>query len=641
MSWSERFFMCGIAGFTQFKAGLAYKSRDLDSMVEALKHRGPDDTGFYFKRFTGLGMSRLAIVDLAGGAQPISNERGTVWVVCNGEIYNHLELRKTLEGFGHQFRSHSDVEVLVHAYEEYGDAFVAELRGMFAFALWDETFQKLLLGRDHLGVKPLYYTTANGSLLFASEIKALLEAPGVEVKADNRQLLSLMTLQYVPTPDTLFKGIRKLPAGHTLLCQSGKVSVKPFWQLPKTPIFSGKVSAAQEKEWVERLRYLFFASVKDQLMADVPLGAFLSGGLDSSLVVASMTHQTRKRVRTYSVGFDNQKDFNELKHAQKVSVYLKSQHREIMVDARMLQDLIPRLVKYQDDPVIDPAALPTFVVSLFARQEVKAVLTGEGADEMFGGYRRYAFDRLSGKVRSLPGWVKNKILPALSGRFGQRGGQALDALQKEDLLKRHLAWSRLCRESSLADLAGEKLKYEMEHTNVAEIFERLYEGGEAHGFDSLNLMLYLDLKTWLPDDLLTKVDRMSMAASLEARVPYLDHRLVEFAFSLPSSMKLKGREGKYLLKRAARKYLPPEIITRQKQGFGVPLGPWFKKELKPLLMDTLTSERFKSRGLFDLGAVNRLIAEHMEGREDHHLLLYGLLLVELWHREFIDGPGRN
>ncbi len=628
--------MCGIAGFTQFKAGLAYKSRDLDSMVETLKHRGPDDTGFYFKRFTGLGMSRLAIVDLTGGAQPISNERGTVWVVSNGEIYNHLELRKALEAGGHHFRSHSDTEVLVHAYEEYGDAFVGQLRGMFAFALWDETFQKLLIARDHVGVKPLYYTTANGSLLFASEIKALLEAPGVEAKADNRQVLSLMTLQYVPTPDTLFKGIRKLPAGHTLICQSGKISIKPYWQLPPRPADAPgleKVSAAQEKEWVERLRYLFSASVKDQLMADVPVGAFLSGGLDSSLVVASMTHQTHQRVRTYSVGFDNQKDFNELKHAQKVSVYLKSQHREIMVDARMLLDLIPRLVKYQDDPVIDPAALPTFVVSLFARQEVKVVLTGEGADEMFGGYRRYAFDQMSSKVRALPGWIRNKILPAFKGR----AGQALDALQKDDLLKRHMAWSRLCRESTLADLAGEKLKYEMEHTNLDEIFERLYEGAQTYGFDSLNMMLYLDLKTWLPDDLLNKVDRMSMAASLEARVPYLDHRLVEFAFSLPSSMKLKGGEGKYLLKKAAQKYLPKAIVYRKKQGFGVPLGPWFKNELKPLLMDTLNSERFKKRGLFDLGATNRLIAEHMEGKQDHHLLLYGILLLELWHRRYIDG----
>ncbi|HET9870072.1 MAG TPA: asparagine synthase (glutamine-hydrolyzing) [bacterium] len=629
--------MCGIAGFTQFKAGLAYQSRDLDAMVAAVKHRGPDDTGTYFNRFTGLGMSRLAIVDLAGGAQPVCNERGTVWVVFNGEIYNHQELRGPLEAAGHRFRSRSDTEVLVHAYEEYGDAFVTRLRGMFAFALWDETFQKLLLARDHLGVKPLYYTTAQGSLLFASEPKALLEAPGVEAKADHRQILSLMTLQYVPSPDTLLKGVRKLPPGHTLTCQSGKVTLKPYWRLPlPTEPMPEKVTAAMEREWVERLRYQFFLSVKEQLMADVPLGAFLSGGLDSSFVVASMTHQTRQRVRTYSVGFDNQKDFNELKHAQRVSAYLKSQHREIMVDARMLQDLIPRLVKYQDDPVLDPAVLPTFVVSLFARQEVKAVLTGEGADEMFGGYRRYAYDRLSGGVRSLPGWLKDRLLPALTGRLGARTGQALDALRKEDLLKRHLAWSRLCREGTLESLAGEGLRYEMEHNRPEEVFERLYEEAQPYGLDPLNLTLYLDLHTWLPDDLLNKVDRMSMAASLEARVPYLDHRLVEFAFSLPSSMKLKGGVGKYLLKRAAQKYLPREIIHRRKQGFGVPLGPWFRKELKPLLVDNLTSERFKRRGLFDLGTTNRLLAEHLEGREDHHLLLYGMLMVELWHQRFID-----
>jgi asparagine synthase (glutamine-hydrolysing) len=628
--------MCGIAGFTQFKAGLAYKSRDLESMVEAIKHRGPDDTGFYFKRFTGLGMSRLAIVDVEGGAQPVSNERNTVWLVFNGEIYNHLELRKPLEEAGHRFRSRSDSEVIVHAYEEYGDAFVSKLRGMFAIALWDETFQKLILVRDHLGVKPLYYTSANGSLLFGSEIKALLQAPGVEAKADNRQVLSLMTLQYVPTPDTLFKGIRKLPAGHTLVCQKGKITIKPFWDLPVPNEPPMETTPTQEKEWVEQLRYKFFASVKEQLMSDVPVGAFLSGGLDSSLVVASMTHQTHQRVKTYSVGFANEDDFNELKHAQKVSVYLKSQHREIMVDARMLIDLIPRLVKFQDDPVIDPAVLPTFVVSLFARQEVKVVLTGEGADEMFGGYKRYAFDQLSGKFRVLPGWIKEKLLPLLAGKMGSRHQQALEALQKEDLLKRHMTWSRLCREATLEQLAGPKLKYEMEQTNLDEIFDKLYEAAQPYGFDALNLMLYLDLKTWLPDDLLSKVDRMSMAASLEARVPYLDHRLVEFAFSLPSSVKLKGGVGKYLLKRAAQKYLPKDIIYRKKQGFGVPLGPWFKKELKPLLMDTLSSERYKKRGIFDVKATNHLIQEHMSGKHDHHLLLYGVLLVELWHREYMD-----
>ena len=629
--------MCGIAGFTQFKPGNPLKMKHLEDMTETIKHRGPDDKGFYQKGPVGLGMTRLAIIDVANGAQPISNERGTIWVVFNGEIYNHLELREQLEEAGHRFATKSDTEVLVHAYEEYGDKFISKLRGMFAFALWDQTFQKLLLARDHVGVKPLYYTTADGSLLFGSEIKALLAVPTVARQVDSKQILTLMTLQYVPTPDTLFKGIRKIPAGHYLICQSGKILIRPYWTLPQVSKESSgiKVTADQEKNLIEELRTRFFSSVKEQMMSDVPLGAFLSGGLDSSLVVAAMTHQTQKSVKTYSVGFENERDFNELKYAQKVSKFLKSQHREIMVNANMLNDLIPRLVKYQDDPVIDPAVLPTFVVSLFARQEVKVVLTGEGADELFGGYRRYSFDQLSGGVKLVPGWLK-AMVPFVTNRMKDPYKQAWHALNKGDLVKRHMAWSRLCLEETLQGLAGEKLLYEMEHSKVEESLERIFEGAEPYGFDNLNLMLYMDLKTWLPDDLLSKVDRMSMAASLEARVPYLDHRLVEFAFSLPSSMKLRGSTGKYILKKAAQKYIPREIINRQKKGFAVPLGPWFRKELKPLLMDTLHSEKFRKRGYFNQAKTEDLLQEHMSGKKDHHLLLYGLLLVELWHRRFLD-----
>lgn len=628
--------MCGIAGFCQFKPGLPLKMKHLEAMTDEIRHRGPDDKGYYQKGPVGLAMTRLSIVDVGGGGQPISNERGTVWVVFNGEIYNHLELRKPLEEAGHRFTTQSDTEVLVHAYEEYGDKFVSKLRGMFAFALWDETFQKLLLARDHVGVKPLYYTTADGSLIFGSEVKPILSVDSVPRRVDSKQILTLMTLQYVPTPDTLFKGIRKLPAGHTLVCQSGKILIKPFWQLPRPgPTPDAGPSAGQEKMWVEELQGRFFASVKEQLMSDVPLGAFLSGGLDSSLVVAAMTRQTGRPVKTYSVGFENERDFNELQYAQKVSRALKSQHREIMVNAKMLNDLIPKLVKYQDDPVIDPAVLPTFVVSLFARQEVKVVLTGEGADELFGGYRRYSFDQLSGRVKLVPGWMK-ALVPFITRRMKDPYQQAWHALNKEDLVKRHMAWSRLCLEETLEGLAGEKLLYEMEHSKVEESLERIFEGAEPYGFDNLNLMLYMDLKTWLPDDLLGKVDRMSMAASLEARVPYLDHRLVEFAFSLPSSMKLRGNTGKYILKKAAAKYLPGEIINRRKMGFGVPLASWFRKELKPLLMDTLHSEKFQKRGYFNKAKTEEVLQQHLSGQKDHHLLLYGLLLVELWHRKFID-----
>jgi asparagine synthase (glutamine-hydrolysing) len=371
-------------------------------------------------------------------------------------------------------------------------------------------------------------------------------------------------------------------------------------------------------------------------MSDVPIGAFLSGGMDSSFVVSAMTMQSGRPIKTYSVGFENEHDFNELQYSRKVSQWLKSDHREMMVNAQMLNDLIPRLVKYQDDPVIDPAVLPSFLVSLFARQEVKVVLTGEGADELFGGYHRYSFDRFHSHIQAIPNWVKG-VVPYLTGYMRDPYHQAWQALNKEDLVNRHLAWSRLCLEKTLRGLAGDKLIYEMERSNIEETMEKIFEEAVPYKFDNLNLMLYMDLKTWLPDDLLNKVDRTSMAASLEARVPYLDHRLVEFAYSLPSSVKLRGGIGKYILKRAAVKYIPRSIINRRKKGFAVPLGPWFKKELKPLLLDILGSDSFRNRGYFNQARVNEVVADHMKGRQDHHLLLYGLLLVELWHRQFVDG----
>ncbi len=632
--------MCGIAGWVQYKNGALARPRDLDRMVEALKHRGPDDDGYYRKGPAALGMRRLSIVDLPRGHQPMTNERGNIWVVYNGEIYNHQEIRSSLVEYGHAFRTNADTEVLLHAYEEYGESFIAHLRGIFAFALWDETYQRLLLARDHLGVKPLYYTLSDGNLLFASEVKSLLENPLVKREVDAKQLLSLLTLQYVPSPDTPFRGIRKLPPGHVLRVEKGKVASHSYWT-PRNPhpeAFSPghRVSKDQEREWVDEMRLKFFQSVKEQLMADVPVGAFLSGGVDSSFVVASIAHQTHKSVKTYSVGFPHGKAFNELAYARRVAKQFKCQHREMMVDAQMLPDLLPRLAKYQDDPVVDPAVIPTFLVSLLARQEVKAVLTGEGADELFGGYRRYAYDRLAKPAGFLPGWLKTRVIPFFMRRGSERYQQAWDALSETDALKRHLTWARLCPRETLEGLAGEKLRYELENQESDEMLSKVFEEGRAFSPDSLTQMLYTDIKTWLPDDLLTKVDRMSMAASLEARVPYLDVRLVEFALGLPPSMKLRGGKGKFILKQAAQRYLPYDIVHRPKQGFAVPLGPWFRKELKDLVIDTLSEVNLRKRGLFDPVAANRILVEHMSGRQDHHLLLFGMLMIEWWYQEYVD-----
>jgi asparagine synthase (glutamine-hydrolysing) len=627
--------MCGIAGFLQIKAGQGLRESDLREMTAAIKHRGPDDDGFYVKSPVGLGMRRLSIVDLPGGAQPISNERGSVWTVFNGEIYNYEEIRKDLEAAGHTFQTKSDTEVLVHGYEEWGEGFLGRLRGMYAFALWDETFQKLLLVRDPFGIKPLYYATHAGCLMFGSEIKALLAVKGFPRRPDTRALMTLLTLQYIPSPDTAFKGVRKLPPGHMLVCQKGKISVRPFWNLPGGAEVGGEMYGT-EREWVDALRLRLFASVKEQLMADVPVGAFLSGGVDSSLIVASVVHQTHKAIRTYSVGFPGTGDaFNELSHARKVAKLLQCPHREMTVEPGMLPDLMPRLSKFLDDPVVDPAVIPTFLVSLFARQEVKVVLSGEGADELFGGYRRYAFDQnLGGTARKMPGWFRNRLMPFFLRKRNERVRQAWEALSETDLLKRHMTWARLSTDETLKTILGPKLEFEAESLHVEESFAKVLEEASHRPGGDLNRMLYLDLKTWLPDDLLNKVDRMSMAASLEARVPYLDPRLVEFAFQVPEKLKVKGATGKYLLKEAARMYLPNDIVDRPKQGFAVPLAPWFRNELKPILMDTLSEDRLKRRGLFDPKGVQNLIQAHMSGKEDHHLILFGLLMIEWWYDEF-------
>jgi asparagine synthase (glutamine-hydrolysing) len=628
--------MCGIAGYLQIKAGPGLTASDLRDMTATLKHRGPDDDGFYAKGPIGLGMRRLSIVDLKGGAQPIANERNNVWTVFNGEIYNHLEVRKDLEAAGHVFRSQSDTEVLVHGYEEWGEGFLGRLRGMYAFALWDETFQKLILARDPFGIKPLYYATHAGCLVFGSEIKALLAVKGFPKRADTHALLTLLTLQYIPSPDTAFKGVRKLPPGHLLVCQKGKILVKPFWSLPGGTEM-GDVAGMSERDYVDALRLKLFASVKEQLMADVPVGAFLSGGVDSSFVTAAVVHQTHKAIRTYSVGFPGKTDeYNELAHARKVADLLHCPHLEMTVEPGMLPDLMPRLAKFMDDPVVDPAILPTFLVSLFARQEVKVVLSGEGADELFGGYRRYAFDQnLGGAARSMPGWFRDKVVPFFLRQRKERVRQAWEALSQEDLLKRHLTWARLSTDATLRSLLGPKLEFEMETLHVEDAFAKVLEEAKHRPGGELNRMLYLDLKTWLPDDLLTKVDRMSMAASLEARVPYLDPRVVEFAFQVPEDLKLKGKTGKYLLKEAARIYLPNDIVDRPKRGFAVPLAPWFRNELKGILLNTLSEERLKHRGLFDPKGVKNLINGHLSGQEDHHLILFGLMMIEWFYEEFL------
>src|SRR6266550_1035993 len=628
--------MCGICGFYEYKTHRPAGQRVLSDMLQVIHHRGPDDSGVHIDKDLALGMRRLSIIDLGGGKQPITNEDGSVVTVFNGEIYNFQSLREELQGRGHALKTSSDTEVIVHLYEDFGDECVQHLRGMFGLAVWDAPRRRLFLARDRLGIKPLYFTQAGGRLVFGSEIKAILQHPGVQANLSLEGLDNFLSLKYVPSPQTMFEGIYALPPGCCLTCDESGVKVRRYWDLS----FANQCHGLPEEAYAEQLAELLRECVKLHLVSDVPFGAFLSGGLDSSTVVALMSQYLNEPVKTYSVGFQGDAEaFSELPYARMVAKTYATDHHEVFIRPHDLINLSEKVVWHLDQPIADEACLANYMVAELASRQVKMVLTGEGGDELFAGYARYAGERLSPLFQYLPRAAKSVALAA-SGRVPglRRQKLALYALCQPDEVNRLVNWFPLFNSEAKQALLSEDFKQNLSGGDASAVFAEHLARTDAT--DPLNRMLYVDTKLWLPDDLLARGDKMSMAASLEARVPLLDHELVEFAASLPQHLKVKGLTRKYLLKKVGQTLLPPEIIRRKKKGFPMPVSLWFRKEARSFLRDVLSPSALQRRGLFNPAFVVKLLSEHENGFADHGSLLWGLLSIELWQRVFMDSQQR-
>jgi asparagine synthase (glutamine-hydrolysing) len=576
-----------------------------------------------------LGMRRLSIIDLAGGHQPISNEDGTVSSVFNGEIYNYRELQPELEARGHHFQTHSDTEVIVHSYEEFGPACVSKLRGMFAFAIWDAKKQSLFIARDRVGKKPLYYTlTSEGALIFGSELKSLLQHPSMRREINPQAIDAYLTWGYVPDPLSILKGIRKLPPGHYLTFANGRVDVTCYWDFRYEPV-QGETSRRAE-DYLEELRSLLSESVRLRLIADVPLGAFLSGGIDSSTIVGLMAREMSQPVKTFSIGF-NEDSYNELKYARIAARHFGTDHHEFVVTPDLCQ-IVDDLAWFLDEPFADSSAIPTYMVSKLAREHVKVVLSGDGGDELFAGYTRYVIDQRRSGFAGLPRFVRHGLMAPLSRHLphGARGRNFLHNVAL-DSLDRYLDSISIFTELNKPLLYTDAFRGQLQRNGDEVIPFRSYAERVRTG-EPLDTLLYIDSKTYLPGDILTKVDRMSMAVSLEARVPLLDHKLIEFVNSIPASLKLNGLETKHVFKQAIRDFVPAEILNRPKQGFGVPVDEWINQQLRERIHDTLTEQRTRERGYIAPAYVQLLLDEHERGRRDHSTQLWTLFMLELWHR---------
>jgi asparagine synthase (glutamine-hydrolysing) len=633
--------MCGIVGKLAWDPCGAIDPDLLGAMTDAVRHRGPDADGFHFGEGIGLGHRRLSIIDLATGDQPLSNEDGSVWTVFNGEIYNFAEVRQDLEAHGHRFRTASDTEVLVHGYEQWGASLVERLRGMFAFAVWDAGRRRLVLARDRVGVKPLHYTLLDDGLVFGSEIKSLLVDPAVSREWSAEALDAYLALLYVPAPLTIYRHVRKLPPGHVLVAESGRVRVSRYWDLP----FETDGSPESDEAWLEPLEHQVREAVALRLISDVPLGAFLSGGIDSSLVVAFMKDVSSGPVVTTSIGFA-ERAYDELQYATTVAQHLGVlQHTHVVTPD--VEPLLPKLAWHFDEPFADSSAVPTFYVSAAAREHVTVALSGDGGDELWAGYARHRVELGEHRFR--------RVLGPASGIVGQ-AARAVPLRVKGARSLRHLAAPparalALKHEYGMFDQSERRRLYSsgfrssVGHADPLAAFDAHYEACQSG--DPLDRAMYVDVHTYLHDDVLTKVDRMSMAVSLESREPLLDHRLLEFAARVPAALKLRDGVSKYLLRRLLARRLPSPILARRKQGFAAPIGTWLRGPLQPMLQDLVGSRRSLERGVFEPVEVRRLLDEHHRGRADHEHRLWQLLMLELWFRRFVDagawpvwqGPG--
>jgi asparagine synthase (glutamine-hydrolysing) len=630
--------MCGICGI----AIPNEMNRNVDEsllkrMRDTLTHRGPDDAGVFVCGSVGLGHRRLSIVDLAGGQQPMSNEDGTVWIVFNGEIYNHRDIRPQLEQQGHVYRTTSDTETIVHLYEEKGARAVEDLRGMFAFAIWDWKRRKLVLARDRLGIKPLYYTVSDyGVICFASEIKALIEARAVRAELNYDALADYAANRSTSGEETLFRGVKRLLPGHTLTWCDGKIEIESFWDVS----FQKPDHLQSERELIDRFEELFCESVRLRLMADVPLGMFLSGGIDSSAIAAVMSEMVDEPIKTFSVAF-KEREANELNYARLVARAFKTDHHEVIVSPDQFFDSLPSLVYQEDEPIAHPSSIPLYFVSKLASEHVKVVLTGEGSDEMLAGYGKYR----TTLYNLAAGRAYHNLLPSIVRRLPQR---AISGLNKRSSIRQKLSRTFLCLDPEIQDIYFDNFSV-FSRAMQPDLFtaatrERMTDAdpyrtslmhiGNSDAQSLLDQLLAADMKTYL-QELLMKQDQMSMAASIESRVPFLDHKLVEFAAALPVRMKLRGITTKYILRQAMRNRLPKEILKRKKMGFPVPLAAWLRGPFRHVLDEYLLSARARERGIFDHQYVRGLVARHLAG-ENHAERLWMLINFEVWQRTFID-----
>jgi asparagine synthase (glutamine-hydrolysing) len=627
--------MCGIAGYWNFRSGRPAEADVLEAMTGTLTHRGPDEDGFFLEGAVGLGNRRLQVVDPAGGHQPMVNEDGTVQVVYNGEIYNHAELREALERSGHRFRTRSDTEVIAHAYEEWGPRCVERFNGMFTFALWEGPRHRLLLARDRLGIKPLYYHLGPEGVTFGSELKAVVAAPWVPLAWDMEAVDDFLTYEFVPAPRSIVVGVAKLPAASWLLIAADRpdavIAPHRYWNLEagRHPV------PGDPEEAAAGLRGRLGTAVRRRLMADVPLGAFLSGGIDSSIIVGSMSRESAAAPLTFSLGFDD-RSYDELHHARVVATHFRTRHRE----ARVTPDVVAMaddLAGFYDEPFADVSAFPTWLISTLARQDVTVALSGDGGDELFAGYDHYRAHRWAHRLRHVArtrGWATvDRLLervPPTSAKKGivNRAKRFVEGSRRPEDLE-HARWLVFW------DVAERRALYSAEAADAVRRrdcfawYRSLLQEGADRGFTGLQRQLYSDIRGYLADDILVKVDRASMATSLEVRVPFLDHEVVEYAVAIPDRWKLRGGHSKWILKQAFAPMLPPAIVRREKQGFSMPMKNWLRGPLQPIMRDLLAAERVRERGLFETREVDRLAAEHVRGSHNHAHRLWCLMALEL------------
>lgn len=622
--------MCGICGWFNFDPAWPVDEHVVSKMTSTLTHRGPDDNGIYCKGNFAMGHTRLSIIDVKTGHQPMSNRDKSIWVAFNGEIYNYVEIRNDLRRKGHKFSTTSDTEVIVHLYEDKQELFLEDLRGMFAIALWDEKNRKLILARDRVGKKPLYYYKNDDYLIFGSEIKAILESDQIDRDINLEALDQYLSFLYVPAPISIFKGIMKLEAGHFLVCQNGNITITKYWDLD----YRHDITERKEDEYyLEKFDDLLNEAVKLRLRSDVPLGAFLSGGIDSSAIVLTMAKHLDRPVETISIGF-GEDEYNELHYAKQVAELCGSSHSEFIVNPD-ISNIVPELIKYFDEPFADSSFIPTYYVSKVAREKVTVVLSGDGGDELMAGYPRHLIDSYEHKIR----FFSDRLPPSLLFRI-------------YEYLPKSMKGRNIIRNLSLpADVAASRKHYN--HLFNSELKKLLYVDNNsallydfserfrkfynsANTENSLDKALYLDIKTYLVDDILVKVDRMSMANSLEVRSPLLDHKILEFLTTVPSNLKLRKTTSKYLLKRLFQDKLPENIIKRRKQGFRLPIEVWLKNDLKEQTSDIIFSQSFADRGYFNVKYVRKMWDDFIDGKNNYAHQIWQLFILELWHREYID-----